>query len=55
MGADLAEMGLLSSNNKNVKNLLFVIDLFTKYAWVKLLNNEKGKTVLIALTKLVNE
>ena len=33
--ADLAEMGLLSSKNKNVKYLLCVIDIFTKYAWVK--------------------
>ena len=29
--ADLTEMGLLSSSNKNVKYLLWVIDVFTKY------------------------
>ena len=34
--ADLAEMGSLSSKNKNVKYLLCVIDFFTIYAWVKL-------------------
>ena len=33
--ADLAEMGSLSSKNKNVKYLLCVIDVFTEYAWVK--------------------
>ena len=33
--ADLAEMGSLSSKNKNVKYSLCVIDIFTKYAWVK--------------------
>ena len=33
--ADLAEMGSLSSKNKNVQYLLCVIDVFTKYAWVK--------------------
>ena len=36
--ADLAEMGSLSSNNKNVKYLLCAIgatDFFTKYTWVK--------------------
>ena len=49
--ADLAEMGSLSSKNKNVKYLLCVIDVFTKYAWVKLLNNKKGKTVLNILLK----
>ena len=30
--ADLTEMGLLSSVNKNVKYLLCVIDVFTKHA-----------------------
>ena len=33
--ADLAEMGSLSSKNKNVQYLLCVIDVFTKCAWVK--------------------
>ena len=33
---DLAEIGTLSSKNKNVKYLLFVIDVFTEYAWFKL-------------------
>ena len=33
--SDLAEMVSLSSKNKNVKYLLYVIDVFTKYAWVK--------------------
>ena len=32
--ADLAEMESLSSKNKNVKYLLCVIDVFTKYAWL---------------------
>ena len=35
--ADLAEMKSLSTKNKNVKYLLCVIDVFTKYAWVKYL------------------
>ena len=36
--ADLAEMGSLSSKNKNVKYLFCAIDatdFFTKYTWVK--------------------
>ena len=33
--ADLAEMESLSSKNDNVKYLLSVIAVFTKYAWVK--------------------
>ena len=38
--ADLAEMGSFSSNNKKVKYLLCVIDVFTKYAWVKPLKDK---------------
>ena len=33
--ADLAEMKSFSSKNKNVKYLLCVIDVFTKYTWFK--------------------
>ena len=33
---DLAEIGTLSSKNKNVKYLLFVIDVFTEHSWFKL-------------------
>ena len=52
---DLAEMESLSSKNKNVKYLLCVIDVFTKYAWVKPLKDKKGKTVLNSFIKIVNE
>ena len=48
-------MESLSSKNKNIKYLLRVIDVFTKYACVKLLNNKKGKTVLNAFMEIVNE
>ena len=41
--ADLAEMESLSSKNKNAKYLLCVIDVFTKYGWVKLLKEKKVK------------
>ena len=36
-------MGLLPSNNKNVKYLLSVTDDFTIYAWVKPLKDKKVK------------
>ena len=52
---NLAEMGSLSSKNKNVKYLLCVIDAFTKYAWVKPLKDKKSKTVLNDLIEIVNE
>ena len=41
LAADLDEMESLSSKNKNVKYLLCVIDVFTKYAWVKPLKDKK--------------
>ena len=53
--ADLTEMGSLSSKNKNVKYSLCVIDVFTKYAWIKPLKYKKDKTVLNAFIKIVNE
>ena len=39
-------MESFSSKNKNVKYLLCVIDVFTKYAWVKPLKDKKDETVL---------
>ena len=53
--ADLAEMRSLSSKNKDVRYLLFVIDVFTKYACVKSLKDKKGKRFLYAFIKIVNE
>ena len=50
----LAEMGSMSSKNKNVKFLLCVIDVFTKYKWVKPIKDKKGKTVLNAFIEIVN-
>ena len=48
-------MGSLSSKNKNVKYLSCVINAFTKYAWIKPFKDKKGKTVLVAFIKIVNE
>ena len=46
-------MESLSSKNKNVKNVLFAIDVFTKYAWAKTLKDKNGKTVLNAFIEIV--
>ena len=48
-------MELLSSKNKTVKYFLCVVDVFTKYAWVKPLKYKKGKTILNAFIEIVNE
>ena len=47
-------MESLSSKNNNVKYLLCVIDVFTKYAWIKPLKDKKGKTILNAFIDIVN-
>ena len=48
-------MGWFSSKNKNVKYLLCVINVFTKYAWVNPVKDKKGKTVFNAFIEIVNE
>ena len=55
MAADLAEIGSLPSKNRGVKDLLLVIDVFTKYARIKPLKNTKGKTVLNDFIEIVNK
>ena len=44
-------MGSLSSKNKNVKYLLCVIDIFTKFPWVKALKDKKVNQFLMLLSK----
>ena len=53
--AGLSEMESLSLKNKNVKYLLCVINVFTRYAWVKHLEDKIGKAVFIVFTEIVNE
>ena len=52
--ADLVKKGL-PSFNRYVKYLLWIIDVFTKYAWVKPMKDKKPKTVLHRFIKIVNE
>ena len=52
--AYLAEMESLSWKYKNVEYLLRVIDVFTKYTWVKPLKDKKDKAALNAFIKIVN-
>ena len=49
--AGLTEMKSLLSKNENVKYLLWVIDVFTKYAWVKPSKDKKVKQFLMLLLK----
>ena len=51
---DLTEMGLLSYKNWGIRNLLCVVDVFTKYAWVKPLKDKKAKIILNGFIQVVN-
>ena len=55
MAADTAEMGLLSSKNFGVKYFRLALDNFIKYYWVKLLKDEKAKTVFNGFIGIVNK
>ena len=50
-GADLADMQLTSKFNKGFRFLLRVIDIFSKYAWVIPLKNEKVLVLLMLFKK----
>ena len=52
LAPDLVEIGSFFYKNKKVKYLSYVIDVFTKYAGVKLL---KDRTVLHTFIEIVNE
>ena len=52
---DLAVMGSSSSKNQSVKYLFCLIDVFTKYAWVKPLKDGTAKALLHGFIEMLNE
>ena len=54
-GADLADMQLISKFHKGIRFLLYVIDIYSKYAWVIPLKDKKGITITIAFQKILKE
>ena len=48
-------MQLLSKFNKGFRFLLCVIDMFSKYAWVILLKDKKGKSIVDAFKQILKE
>ena len=48
-------MQLLSKFNKGFGFLLFVIDIFSKYAWVVPLKDKKGVTIVSASQKILDK
>ena len=52
-GVDLADMQLLSQFNKGFRFLLCAVDIFSKYAWVILLKDKKGISIVNASHKIL--
>ena len=50
--ADLADMQLISKFDKGIRFLLYVTDIYGKYAWVISLKYEKGITITDAFQKI---
>ena len=50
--ADLIDMQAFAKDNDGVKYLLCVIDLFSRYGWIMLLQNKSGVSVYDAFTKI---
>ena len=53
--ADLADMRLINKLNKRFRFLLCVIDIFSKYAWVILLKDKKGVSIVNAFQKILDK
>ena len=54
-GVDLADIQSLSKYNKGIKYLLYVIYLFSKYAWVLPLKDKRGITIVNAFQKIISK
>ena len=53
--ADLIDIGLIHQQNDDVKFLLVIIDIFTKFVWVYPLKNKTARSVLVALQKWLRD
>lgn len=48
-------MDTYTSENKNYRYLLTVIDTFSKFAWTVPIKNKTGASVVIAMENILNE
>ena len=53
LGADLADMQLISKFNKVLRFLICVIDILSKYSWVVPLEDKKGVSIVDAFQKIL--
>ena len=54
-GANLADMQLISKSNKGFRFLLYVINIYSKYAWVVPLKDKKGESIVDAFQKILKK
>ena len=54
-GSDLADIQLIRKLNKGFIFLLCVIDIYSKYAWVITLKDQKGITITNAFQKFLDD
>ena len=54
-GADLTDMQLITKFKEGICFLLCLIDVFSKYVWVILLNDKSGLTITNAFQKILDE
>ena len=52
-GVDLADMQSLGKYNNGIKYILYVIDLFSKYAWVIPIKDKQGTSIVNAFKKII--
>ena len=53
--ADLSYVGNIAKDNDNIQYLLFVIDVFSRFLWVKPLKDKTAKSVLAAFKAVLSE
>ena len=53
--ADLADMQLISKFNKGFRFLLCVIDIYSKYAWIVPVKDEKGISIVNAFQSILKK
>ena len=55
MGADLADMQLISKFNKGFRFFFCAISIFSKYTWVVPLKDKKGVSIVDAFQKILDD
>ena len=55
LGANLANMQIISRFNEEIRFLFCVVDIFSKYAWCFPLKHKEGTTIINALQKVLVE